>query len=130
MLVAYGMNSLLRQFDYHVPPQRAYPGYSKPTDFRKLAQFTNPSATVLVAEKRLSPMELPANDAMRGTALTPNRVDPTRFTTRHNKGGNIVFADGHVELVPYAVATQANANAAATNQRFNQGGQLVWKPVR
>jgi prepilin-type N-terminal cleavage/methylation domain-containing protein/prepilin-type processing-associated H-X9-DG protein len=130
MLVAYGMNSLLRQFDYHVPPKRAYPGYSKPTDFRKLAGFINPSATVLVAEKRLSPNELPAEDPLRKTALTPNRVDPSRFTTRHTNGGNIAFADAHVETVKYSVATQTNAAATVTGTKYNQGGALIWKPVR
>jgi prepilin-type processing-associated H-X9-DG protein len=79
---------------------------------------------VVFAEKRIRPDELPTTDANYGKALTQNKIAPTRFAARHRKGGNLAFADAHVEWFSNA---EVNAADNATPQ-YNQPGLMIWNP--
>jgi prepilin-type processing-associated H-X9-DG protein/prepilin-type N-terminal cleavage/methylation domain-containing protein len=121
VLIAYGMNALLRNWDYEIRATRPYPGHTRSTDIQRLAAIPSPGATVLLAEKRLTPAEIQPSDPNSSVALTPNRVDPTRFAARHNNGANIVFADGHAEWIAYAQVTAVNSADASSTK-------IIWKP--
>jgi prepilin-type processing-associated H-X9-DG protein/prepilin-type N-terminal cleavage/methylation domain-containing protein len=128
MLLAYAMNAKIRNYDYDYHPASnpgSLPGgRARGFQITKLAALTSPAMDVLIAEKRINPNELSPTDPNYGAGLTPNAVDPTRFAARHKKGGNIAFADGHVEW-----ATNKQVNAADTalpgQWQFNQPG-MVW----
>lgn len=57
-----------------------------------------------------------------------------RFTTRHNKGGYLLFADGHVAQVPHRDVITASLTRAAAGSNaatdFNKPGYVVWNPYR
>jgi prepilin-type processing-associated H-X9-DG protein len=59
------------------------------------------------------------------------KADWRRFTTRHNKGGNILFADGHVSHLSWLEAQVQPANMfggvySANSSNANQPGRLIW----
>jgi prepilin-type processing-associated H-X9-DG protein len=130
MLLAYAMNGHIRNYDYdYHPTTGGLPGArSRGFQITRLASLTGPSTAVLVAEKRVNPAELAPSDANYAKPLTPNAVDPTRFTARHRKGGNIAFADGHVEWFSNKQVNAANT-AANGNLQFNQPGLMIWNFV-
>jgi prepilin-type processing-associated H-X9-DG protein len=55
-----------------------------------------------------------------------NRAKTTwnRFTARHNHGGHILFADGHVAWFSFAELM----NAPNAPSDFNQPGKIIWNP--
>ncbi len=125
MYLCYSMNSQLRNISYTSGVN--YPGKpnpSKPPDVGRLSLLN--ASTVLVVEKRVAPSELNMNDALQASvstqALTQNKVAPKRFTARHNYGGNVAFADAHVEWFSFDTVNAAN-NAPS---QYNQPGLLVW----
>jgi prepilin-type processing-associated H-X9-DG protein/prepilin-type N-terminal cleavage/methylation domain-containing protein len=132
MLLSYAMNARIRNYDYDYHPDRAggsLPGArSRGFQITRISALTSPSTAVLVAEKRVNPGELPPGDSNFAKPLTPNAVDPTRFTGRHRRGGNIGFADGHVEWFSNAQVNAANV-AANGNFVFNQPGLMIWNWV-
>jgi len=102
----------------------------------KITRIQDASATVLMIEKRLNPAELSAADNSFYDAVTgqTNRLaqrtysrtvgDWQRFAGRHKvsggRGGTLLFADGHVEVVSLreavtpAIAAVANSFGIAT----------------
>jgi prepilin-type processing-associated H-X9-DG protein/prepilin-type N-terminal cleavage/methylation domain-containing protein len=122
MLLCYGMNSQLRQWDstdanyQRNPPQQG--------DISSLTRLKPPAMVPLVAEKRIRPDELPINDPNYSKNLAQTKVTANRFTARHNKGGNIAFADGHVEWFNNA---EINRGALKTNF-YNIPNLLMWNP--
>jgi prepilin-type N-terminal cleavage/methylation domain-containing protein/prepilin-type processing-associated H-X9-DG protein len=58
-------------------------------------------------------------------------VDWTRFTTRHNHGGHLLFADGHVQWFQWP-EVQVNPDQYSRGQNqwdWNQYGKLVWSAL-
>ena len=63
----------------------------------KITSLRPASNVVLMVEKRMRPKEVPVTDAFVLKDLGQQlKADWQRFTGRHKKGGNILFADGHV----------------------------------
>jgi len=101
---------------------------------------------ILLSERRMASGEVTAADdtfyqtqsgqANRLTTRTLNRMkgDWQRFTTRHRKGGNLLFADGHVawfamrDVITATVTFAAAPLPAATNADFDKPGQYQWNP--
>ena len=128
MLLCYGMNSQVRSIDYSnwrnlfpVP----VPGDG---DISKLARLNPNSRVALVAEKRIRPDELPPTDINYNKAsLAQNKVTATRFAARHQKGGNITFADGHVEWL--LNSTVSNPVKAIKGNYYNLPNVVIWNPT-
>ena len=78
------------------------------TAILKTAMVVHPSAFVLFSDVRYRSDEIPFN----GTSV--NQIDlatphcyTTRFSARHNKGGDITFSDGHVAFFKYTYVVNA-----------------------
>jgi prepilin-type processing-associated H-X9-DG protein/prepilin-type N-terminal cleavage/methylation domain-containing protein len=129
MLLCYGMNSQLRVFNY--ASGAAYPGTYGAGDVSRFTRLQPEANFVLVVEKRVDPGELSGiSDAdlnnlgvKRNQTLTQTKVAPKRFTARHNNGGNVGFADGHVEWFSFKTVNAANNN----NVQYNQPNLMMWQ---
>jgi prepilin-type processing-associated H-X9-DG protein len=100
----------------------------------KLSQLRPSSQIVVVFEKRTSVAEVsPDDDAyyasvggaanqILGSPVGRMRGDWRRFSTRHNHGGNILFADGHVEWFRLRDVLTPSVNG--TN--WNKPGERIW----
>ncbi|MDB6109154.1 MAG: prepilin-type N-terminal cleavage/methylation domain [Pedosphaera sp.] len=84
----YGINA---RISYPLPPE---------TPFR-ITQAVNPAAFVVFSEERAHASELPYyGNNPADVSSTYNFT--TRFSGRHNAGGNIVFGDGHAAYFKYS----------------------------
>jgi prepilin-type processing-associated H-X9-DG protein/prepilin-type N-terminal cleavage/methylation domain-containing protein len=129
--MSYVMNSQI--FD---PTTKGAPKYSQ----------LRPASLVVLMEERLNQAgqyRLPAVQAMAtqynktiGKHIVPAgynnniaqpKADLKRFTTLHNGGGNILFADGHVEWLNWA-DTQGNPPQNVKGYDINQYNKLIWDP--
>jgi prepilin-type processing-associated H-X9-DG protein/prepilin-type N-terminal cleavage/methylation domain-containing protein len=55
------------------------------------------------------------------------KADWTRFTARHNGGGNLLFADGHVQWYSWPqVQYPASQLPYTSNSNANQPGKMLW----
>jgi prepilin-type processing-associated H-X9-DG protein/prepilin-type N-terminal cleavage/methylation domain-containing protein len=132
MLLCYGMNSQLRNISY--TSGATYPGVpnpSKPADISKLTQLEPYASFVLISEKRVSWGELNPNDPVQTTSiaqqsLIQTKVAPKRFTARHKSGGNICFADGHVEWFTFDKVNAADTANTQYPIQYNQPGVMLW----
>lgn len=124
MLLCYGMNSQLRTKDYK-SWQTYYQPINDPGDIKSINDLKPASLVPLIVEKRIRQGELPTNHASYTKSLTQNKVTANRFTARHDKGGNIVFADGHVEMKKNADID--NSKALKVNY-YNIKGVIIWNP--
>ena len=131
MLICYGMNSQLRDWDMSDASydRRRIPDRPGPVDISKFTMLKPASLVPLVAEKRISPDELtPINgitDPNHDKSLTQTKVTANRFAARHNRGGNIVFADGHVEWLENKAL---NVPSAVKANNYNIPGLIYWNP--
>jgi prepilin-type N-terminal cleavage/methylation domain-containing protein/prepilin-type processing-associated H-X9-DG protein len=92
-LFAYGMNS----------KAVAYENLSQYVPQAKVSMVVHPSAFVLFSDTRNRSTETPYYAAPGNQYPEGNSIDlgtpqsyTTRFSSRHNSGGNITFGDGHV----------------------------------
>jgi len=72
----------------------------------------HPSAFVLFSDVRNRSDDLPFNvvgNANQIDLATPHCYT-TRFSARHNKGGDITFSDGHVSYYKYSYVVDATGN--------------------
>ena len=111
---------------------KAIPPVTKLTKLRPAADFA------LLIERRTRVGEVTAADDKyyesqggepnRLTSRTLNRIkgDWQRFTSRHRKGGYILFADGHVGWLAMRDVLTAGANAGTATADWNQPGRLRW----
>jgi prepilin-type processing-associated H-X9-DG protein len=70
----------------------------------KTTMIANPSAFVLFSDVRNRSNETPyypTGTAANKTDLATPHCYTTRFSSRHNAGGNITFSDGHVGYFKY-----------------------------
>jgi prepilin-type processing-associated H-X9-DG protein len=126
MLLCYGMNSQLRQWDMSTP-NYGNPNNKQNGDISRLISLKPAAMVPLLAEKRIRPDELPINHPDYQKNLTQTKVTSNRFAARHNKGGNIVFADGHVEW--FANSKVDNPQAVKINF-YNIPGVIIWNPAQ
>ncbi|HEX8339881.1 MAG TPA: type II secretion system protein [Tepidisphaeraceae bacterium] len=105
----------------------------------KISKLRPSSAVVLLVEKRMRGGEVTAaddtyyqsqgGDPGRLTSRNLQRIkaDLQRFTSRHNKGGYLLFADGHVgHLSMKDALTSAKTDAGANINDWNKSGTLIW----
>jgi prepilin-type N-terminal cleavage/methylation domain-containing protein/prepilin-type processing-associated H-X9-DG protein len=101
----------------------------------KLSRVLQPTATVLLAETAFSPtleayLVIPSDDARNGIYPSARSY---RFAQRHggNKGGNIVFLDGHSAYFPRSYITNGapgGDNGAARAEKDNP--DVIWDQYR
>ena len=97
-------------FNYGMNARISYPS-SPETPFR-ITQAAHPSAFVVFSEQRVHASETPYYGTSP-TDLSSTYNYTTRFSGRHDVGGNIAFGDGHAAYFKYAyVCVPANGNAA------------------
>ena len=91
-LFGYGMNSKSLTDE----------NINKVVTILKAGMVKQPSAFVMFADVRNRSLETPfsGTDANRVKLATP-QVYTTRFSSRHDKGGNITFSDGHAGYFKY-----------------------------
>jgi prepilin-type processing-associated H-X9-DG protein len=128
MLICYGMNSQLRAIDYS-SWRNLYPvPLPGDGDISKMSRLNPTGQVALVAEKRIRPDELPPTDANYNKAsLAQNKVTATRFAARHKKGGNVTFADGHVEWLLNAQIS--NPFKALKSNYYDLPNIVIWNPT-
>jgi len=113
----------------------------------KIAQLRPASSVILLVEKIMSPAELTAptyyeldhpNNVVSdsyGNGFHNNigqiKASWTRFTSRHRKGGYLLFADGHVAWYSWADVYYPFTSAAPGAQwNANQPDKgLIWNPM-
>jgi len=93
-LFSYGMNSKATAY------QSGIAGYTIPL---KTSMIVHPSALVLFADVRNRSAEAPfSGSAANQIKLATPQVYTTRFSSRHNWGGNLTFSDGHAAFFKYS----------------------------
>jgi prepilin-type processing-associated H-X9-DG protein len=104
--------------------------HTQPTS--RMSQLRPSSLVAIMIEKRTNETELnePGNGldpATRNTLLGKNlarmKGNWLRFSGRHNGGGNILFADGHVSWM-----SLKDANTESSINNWNQPGRIIWDP--
>jgi prepilin-type N-terminal cleavage/methylation domain-containing protein/prepilin-type processing-associated H-X9-DG protein len=93
-LFNYGMNS---KSTTHETPANYPSGTSMAL---KTGMIVHPSAFVLFSDVRYRSDDLPYSGTTPTDLATPHCYT-TRFSARHNKGGNITFSDGHAAFFKY-----------------------------
>jgi prepilin-type N-terminal cleavage/methylation domain-containing protein/prepilin-type processing-associated H-X9-DG protein len=102
---------------------------SSGSGFIRISQIHQSALTPLLVEKRMATTEgkVTFNDN-----LAVGKTTYTVFTSRHNNGGHLLFADGHVawfsnaELNPLTCGfTLSQANSAA-----NLPNKVIWDPLQ
>jgi len=90
----------------------------------KLAAMRNPASVVLLTEAAFSPtLETYTPDPSRNGVLPAVRGE--RFTARHNeKGGNLVFMDGHTRYYRRSYIT----DGTGPKEKYNP--DVIWNPNR
>jgi prepilin-type N-terminal cleavage/methylation domain-containing protein/prepilin-type processing-associated H-X9-DG protein len=90
----------------------------------KIGRLQNPSSTVLLVDTAFSPtLELYTSDPNRNGIFPASRSE--RVTERHNKGGNLVFTDGHAQFYKRAYLTNGTTSR---EEKFNH--DVIWNPNR
>ncbi len=141
MLLCYGMNSQLRQWVYPdgsdppypgrpVTPQDVAVGAQYIPDLSKYSQIKPASMVPIMAEKRINPNELPPINGQPAPndnkALSQSKLTANRFAGRHNGGGNIAFADDHVEW--FLNSTLQKGTGSNSNDAYNIPNVVIWSP--
>ena len=104
-LFSYAMNSK------PTAAESAIAGYTTPF---KATKIVHPSAMVLFADVRNRSAEAPfyGTSANQIKLATP-QVYTTRFSSRHNRGGNLTFSDGHAAFFNYDYVVAHNNSSVA-----------------
>jgi prepilin-type N-terminal cleavage/methylation domain-containing protein/prepilin-type processing-associated H-X9-DG protein len=84
----YGMNA---RISYPLPPETPF----------KISQAVHPAAFVVFSEQRTHASEVPYYGS-NPTDLSSSYNFTTRFSGRHNAGGNLLFGDGHAAYFKYS----------------------------
>ena len=116
---SYAMNIDLKHSNYKYTSYYTYP------EMPKITKIKRPTQTVFLFDMVFSP-------TMEVVNLSPqwNSVNPAgrwnSFASRHNKGGNVVFMEGHVEYFKTSVV-QAGGQSSPTQEV--PGSALIWSPA-
>jgi len=113
-------------FNYGINSHRADP--ASPTNVFQSQMVKNPSAFVAFSDGRTHAAETP----YYGTAASSTDVGTpqnytTRFSSRHNAGGNIAFSDGHAAYFKYSYVCMPYPNAQAPTKPADPGNwDIFW----
>jgi len=129
-LFSYGMNS------HSLTDEKNRTGYSGPL---KSQMVSHPSAFVLFCDVRNRSAETPfypvtdPNTASPGDnvlKLATPQCYTTRFSSRHNQGGNITFSDGHAAYFKYdyVIAKAGQTAADGSGVVITVGGKDLGEP--
>jgi prepilin-type N-terminal cleavage/methylation domain-containing protein/prepilin-type processing-associated H-X9-DG protein len=118
---SYDMNIDLKH------PSTIYTTYYPYPQMPKTTQIRRPTDTVFMFDCSFSPSI--ENDV---SAPDYNSTAPANrwrsYATRHNKGGNIVLLDGHVEYFKSAIIRAGGNVSPATAQEYTWS-PVIWNPV-
>jgi prepilin-type processing-associated H-X9-DG protein len=89
----------------------------------KLAQLRPSPLVILMMEKRMAASEIPKTDPNYTATLGRIKGSWKRFTARHRGGGNMLFADGHVQWESYQ-----DVNTTGAPNDWNQPSKMIWDP--
>ncbi len=92
--------------------------------FLKITQLRQSALTVLLVEKLMQAGEV---SPPYTSAIARGKTTYTRFTGRHRKGGNLLFADGHVAWFSNA---ELQPPSPIPNPAYNIAGKVIWDPYQ
>jgi prepilin-type processing-associated H-X9-DG protein/prepilin-type N-terminal cleavage/methylation domain-containing protein len=144
MNIDYGFNSQLLSTKN---PATNYKALAAGTPV-KITSFQPSSVCVVMEDKIMIPSEysIPSVQALAqanpntiganipnsqgyNSIISQNQTDLKRISTRHHGGGNILFADGHVEWFSFGQAQgNYNNNSGKATFDINQYNQMIWCP--
>ncbi len=96
--------------------------------YLKITMVAHPSALVLFSDVRNRSAETPywGTEANRVKLATPQGYT-TRFSSRHNRGGNLTFSDGHAAYFKYdAVVSDGKANPSISAGSDPGNADINW----
>ncbi|MGA2499349.1 MAG: DUF1559 domain-containing protein [Tepidisphaeraceae bacterium] len=98
------------------------------TGFLKLPELRQSSLTVLLVEKIMQSGE---TNPPYTSPIARGKTTYTRFTARHNNGGYLLFADGHVGWFSWAELQPQNATGLSMNNAAgNLPNKVIWDPFQ
>jgi prepilin-type processing-associated H-X9-DG protein/prepilin-type N-terminal cleavage/methylation domain-containing protein len=92
----------------------------------RMSQLRPASNVVLMVENTLNYMENPTYGFPEQTCICRGKTAYTRVTGRHNGGGNLLFADGHIAY--FKLAQIWNAPNAPNDYNQPGAGGIIWNP--
>ncbi|MDB5294965.1 MAG: hypothetical protein JWO31_948 [Phycisphaerales bacterium] len=87
-----------------------------------LAALKSPGETIVLAEKLVRPDEA---DPPYAGSVGQQEISQKEFAGRHDKGGHLLFADGHVAWFGRAEVTTPTAPGSGV---YSRPGFLIWDP--
>jgi prepilin-type N-terminal cleavage/methylation domain-containing protein/prepilin-type processing-associated H-X9-DG protein len=107
------------------------------TYFVKISNMKPSTEVPLLVEKGMNTNEIHPN-MPASTSMARGKTTWTRFATRHRKGGNLLFVDGHVDwfladdLVPPTTTGKIPLSPAKgwDNAAWNVVGKVTWDPFQ
>ena len=95
--------------------------------FLKLSLLRHSVITVLLVEKLMQPGEIsPAYTS----PIARGKTTYTHFTGRHNKGGHLLFADGHAQWFSWAEVQPPPTGLSAANGAANLPNKIISNPFQ
>jgi prepilin-type N-terminal cleavage/methylation domain-containing protein/prepilin-type processing-associated H-X9-DG protein len=140
---SYGFNSQLQSFKY---PGNAYTSPILSGTSVKMSQCRPGDKVVIMEDKIMTygeyaipaVQQYSADSATIGSNINASGdtgvmcwpvVDIKRFSTRHNAGGNMLFADGHVDWYSWVDAQGGPINnSSPASWDINQYNKMIWCP--
>ncbi|MDA1007903.1 MAG: prepilin-type N-terminal cleavage/methylation domain-containing protein [Planctomycetota bacterium] len=104
---------------------------SSPKTVMGMNLITDSAATILMVEMRSTKDELPTADVWHDQSLRRQVCNWKQFAARHYRGGHILFADGHVNLVLNQLAitnAQDSTDPMTPGGDWNKSG-MIWDPM-
>jgi prepilin-type N-terminal cleavage/methylation domain-containing protein/prepilin-type processing-associated H-X9-DG protein len=114
-------------FSYGINSKRVDPSNAGTTPL-KFTQILHPSAMVAFSENRMRADDTPYyGDPAKAQTLGSPQCYTTRFSGRHNAGGNIVFSDGHAAWYKYSyVVMPQNSSGKLAADPGDSDIQWTW----
>lgn len=106
--------------------------HSSGSGFVRISQIRQSAMTALLVEKLMAINE---GEFQAPSDIAVGKTTYTCFAARHNGGGHILFADGHVAWFSNADLNPAspqniNLNLSNGNSAFNLPNKVIWDPLQ